>query len=44
MQLDGQTLNTPATVGTIPVYAADDGKKTGEVVYTSFVMDGPTGP
>jgi carboxypeptidase C (cathepsin A) len=43
MQLNGRTLKYTATVGTIPVYAAD-GKKTGEVVFTSFVMAGPDRP
>src|SRR5690242_5168074 len=39
MQLGGRTLKYTATVGTIPVYAADGSKKTGEVVFTSFVTD-----
>ncbi len=43
MQLNGRTLKYTATVGTIPVFAAD-GKKTGEVVFTSFVMGGPDRP
>jgi len=44
MQLAGRTLRYVATVGTIPVYAADGSKKTGEVVYTSYVMDGADRP
>jgi carboxypeptidase C (cathepsin A) len=43
MQLNGRTLKYTATVGTIPVYNADS-KKTGEVVYTSFVMSGADRP
>ena len=44
MQLAGKTLKYTATVGTMPVYSADGSKKTGEVVYTSYVMDGPDRP
>src|SRR5262245_19828178 len=44
MQLDGKTLKYTATVGIIPVYSADGAKKTGEVVYTSYVMDGADRP
>ena len=44
MQLGGRTLKYTATVGTIPVYAADGSKKTGEVVFTSYVMDGADRP
>ncbi len=44
IQLAGKTLKYTATVGTIPVYAADGSKKTGEVVYTSYVMDGADRP
>ena len=44
MQLAGKALKYVATVGTIPLYATDGGKKTGEVVYTSYVMDGPDRP
>src|SRR5579871_4377616 len=40
IQLGGRTLNYTATVGTIPVYNADN-KKTGEVVFTAYTMDGP---
>jgi carboxypeptidase C (cathepsin A) len=43
MQLNGRTVKYTATVGTIPVYAADR-KKTGEVVFTSFVMAGSDRP
>jgi carboxypeptidase C (cathepsin A) len=44
MQLEGRTLKYTATVGTIPVYSADGTKKTGEVVFTSYVMDGTDRP
>jgi carboxypeptidase C (cathepsin A) len=44
MQLAGRTLKYTATVGTIPVYSADGAKKTGEVVFTSYVMDGADRP
>ena len=44
MQLGGRTLKYTATVGTIPVYSADGTKKTGEVVCTSYVMDGADRP
>jgi carboxypeptidase C (cathepsin A) len=44
IQLGGRTLKYTATVGTIPVYAADGSKKTGEVVYTSYVMEGADRP
>src|SRR5262245_55619714 len=37
--LGGKTLNYTATVGAIPVFNTD-GKKTGEVVCTSYVMEG----
>jgi carboxypeptidase C (cathepsin A) len=43
IQLNGRTLHYKATVGTIPVYDAH-GKKTAEVVYTSYVVDGPDRP
>lgn len=42
MQLDGKTLHYTVTVGTLPVF--DQGKKTGEVVYTSYVVEGPDRP
>jgi carboxypeptidase C (cathepsin A) len=44
IQLGGKTLKYTATVGTIPVYAADGSKKTGDVVFTAFVMDGADRP
>ncbi|HZP49249.1 MAG TPA: hypothetical protein VFB07_11970 [Vicinamibacterales bacterium] len=43
IQLAGRTLNYTATVGTIPVFGADN-KKTGEVVFTSYVMEGANRP
>jgi carboxypeptidase C (cathepsin A) len=43
MQLSGRALNYTTTIGTIPVYAAD-GKKIGEVVFTSYTMDGADRP
>src|SRR5262249_35502175 len=39
MQLAGRTLNYTVTVGALPVNNAD-GKKTGDVVVTSYTMDG----
>lgn len=44
IQLGGKTLKYTATVGTIAVYSADGSKKTGDVVFTSFVMDGGDRP
>jgi carboxypeptidase C (cathepsin A) len=44
IQLGGRTLKYTATAGTIPVYSADGSKKTGDVVFTSFVMDGADRP
>ena len=44
MQLGGRTLKYTATVGTIPVYSADGNKRTGEVVFTSYVMEGADRP
>ena len=44
MQLAGRTLRYTATVGTIPVYSADGARKIGEVVVTSYVMDGADRP
>jgi len=44
MQLGGRTLKYTATVGTVPVYSAEGNKKTGEVVYTSYTMDGADRP
>jgi carboxypeptidase C (cathepsin A) len=40
---DGNTLNYTATVGTLPVYDKE-GKKSGEVVFTAFTMDGAGRP
>jgi carboxypeptidase C (cathepsin A) len=37
--LDGKPLKYTVTVGTLPVF--DKGKKTGEVVYTAYIVDGP---
>lgn len=42
IQLDGKTLRYTVTVGTLPVF--NDGKKIGEVVYTSYLIDGPDRP
>ena len=39
IQLDGKQLNYTVTVGTLPVYDKD-GKKSGEVVYTSYTVEG----
>ena len=38
MELGGKTLEYTATVGTLPVKNAE-GKKTGEVVFTSYTLD-----
>ena len=43
MQLNGKTLKYTATVGTIPVYGKD-GKKSADVVYTSYTMEGRDRP
>jgi carboxypeptidase C (cathepsin A) len=43
IQLGGRALNYIATVGTLPVYGAD-GKKTGDVVLTSYTIDGANRP
>jgi carboxypeptidase C (cathepsin A) len=43
IQLNGRVLKYTATVGTIPVYNGE-GKKTAEVVFTAFTMDGPDRP
>jgi carboxypeptidase C (cathepsin A) len=42
MQLDGKMLHYTVTVGTLPVY--DQSKKTGEVVFTSYAIEGPDRP
>src|SRR5690242_7334454 len=39
IQLDGKPLKYTATVGTLPVYAAD-GKKSADVVFTSYIVEG----
>jgi len=43
IQLDGKALHYTATVGTLPVYDKD-GKKSGEVVYTAYTMEGDARP
>ena len=40
--VNGKTLHYTATVGTIPL-KAKDGKTTGEVVYTAYILDTPPG-
>jgi carboxypeptidase C (cathepsin A) len=42
VQLGGKTLPYTATVGTLPVY--NNGKKTGEVVYTAYTVEGRNRP
>ena len=42
IQLDGKALRYTVTVGALPVY--DNGKKTGEVVCTSYIVDGQDRP
>src|SRR6476646_9460784 len=39
IQLGAKALNYTATVGTLPTYGSE-GKKTGEVVFTAYTMDG----
>jgi carboxypeptidase C (cathepsin A) len=41
--LDGKTLNYKVTVGTLPVFDKD-GKKSGEVVFTAYTVDGKDRP
>jgi carboxypeptidase C (cathepsin A) len=43
MQFGGRALKYTVTVGTVPVYGTD-GKKTGEVVFTAYTMEGPDRP
>jgi carboxypeptidase C (cathepsin A) len=43
MQLNGRALKYTATVGTIPVYD-NDGKKSADVVFTSYTMEGKDRP
>src|SRR5262249_59561874 len=38
-QLDGKPLKYTATVGTLPVFG-NDGKKSADVVFTSYVVEG----
>ena len=42
IQLDGKNLSYQVGVGTLPVY--DNGKKSGEVVFTAYTMDGKERP
>jgi carboxypeptidase C (cathepsin A) len=39
IQINGKTLDYRVTVGTLPVYDKD-GKKSGEVVYTAYTVEG----
>jgi carboxypeptidase C (cathepsin A) len=43
IRLNGKVLNYTATVGSLPVRDAD-GKKTAEIVYTAYILDGPRDP
>jgi carboxypeptidase C (cathepsin A) len=43
IQLDGKPLKYTATVGTLPVYAGD-GKKSADVVFTSYIVEGRDRP
>jgi carboxypeptidase C (cathepsin A) len=43
IELEGKPLKYTATVGTLPVKNAE-GKATGEVVFTSYVVDAPNRP
>jgi carboxypeptidase C (cathepsin A) len=43
MQFDGKPLKYTATVGTIPVYGRD-GKKSADVVFTSYIVEGRDRP
>ena len=43
MQLGSRALKYTVKVGTVPVYDKD-GKKTGEVVFTAYTMEGPDRP
>jgi carboxypeptidase C (cathepsin A) len=43
IQLEGKTLTYTATVGTMPVFDRE-GKKSGEVVCTSYIMEGANRP
>lgn len=43
IRLNGKTINYTATVGTLKVKNSED-KATGEVVFTSYIVDGPNRP
>jgi len=43
IHLGDKTLNYTVTVGSLPVRDAD-GKKTAEIVYTAYILDGPRDP
>ncbi|HEX5474490.1 MAG TPA: hypothetical protein VFX12_07520 [Vicinamibacterales bacterium] len=43
IQIDGKPLKYTATVGTLPVYG-QDGKKSADVVFTSYTVDGRDRP
>jgi carboxypeptidase C (cathepsin A) len=43
IQLEGKPLHYTATVGTLPVYDKDS-KKSGEVVFTAYTVEGPDRP
>src|SRR5215472_11254837 len=43
IELDGKPLAYTATVGTLPVYDGT-GKKSGEVVYTAYTVEGANRP
>ncbi len=43
MDLNGKTLKYTATIGTLPT-KNNEGKATGEVVFTSYTMEGPDRP
>lgn len=42
MEIGGKPMHYTVTVGTLPVF--DNGKKSGEVVYTSYVIEGADRP
>jgi carboxypeptidase C (cathepsin A) len=43
IQINGSTLKYTATVGTLPVFG-EDGKKTADVVYTAYTVEGRDRP
>ena len=43
IQLNGKALNYTATVGTLPVFDKD-GKKSGDVVFTAYTVEGKDRP